>query len=216
MLQKAIKTIMTQYRSRGLFHTILMNAVQLFAFARGFIYKLLYLRSISGRPFAMQGGSTIEIFNSRAKLHVGRFVFLRKNISIRIDDEGQLKLGHHAFINDNCTINCALEITIGDYAKIAPNVCINDHDHNYRGTEEGHLLKGSVHIGDHVWIGAGAIILRGTHIGDNAVIAAGSIVKGHIPANTLYLNKREKQFSPIRQERQDLFGLGTAKGAGAV
>lgn len=199
-----------------MFHAILMNAVQLFAFARGLIFKLLYLRSIAGSMFAMQGGSTIEIFNRRAKLSVGRFVFLRKNISIRIDDEGQLRLGHHAFINDNCTINCALEITIGDYAKIAPNVCINDHDHNYRGTADGHLLKGPVHIGNHVWIGAGSIILRGTHIGDNAVIAAGSIVKGNIPADTLYLNKREKQFSPILQERQDSFARGTAKGVGAI
>ncbi|MDQ6423264.1 acyltransferase [Paenibacillus sp. LHD-117] len=216
MIRKAIRTIALQYRSRGLLHTLLMNVAQLAAFARAFFYKLLYLGSIRASLFAMQGGSTIEIFHKRAKLHVGRFVFLRKNISIRIDDEGQLRLGDHVFVNDNCTINCALNITIGDYTKIAPNVCINDHDHNFRGAEGGHLLKGSVVIGNNVWIGAGSIILRGTQIGDNAVIAAGSIVKGIVPPDTLFLNKREKQFSAIRQGPVDEFVHGMAKGAEAI
>jgi len=37
-----------------------------------------------------------------------------------------------------------------------------------------------VHIGDHVWIGAKAVILAGAHIGDGAVIAAGAVVRERI------------------------------------
>ena len=36
------------------------------------------------------------------------------------------------------------------------------------------------------------IIILGKLAGDNAVIAAGSIVKGDVPANTVFVDKREK------------------------
>jgi acetyltransferase-like isoleucine patch superfamily enzyme len=216
MIGKAIAAWGTQFRSRGLLPAILMNVSQLLAFARAFRYRLLYGRSILASVFAMQGGSTIEIFNKRARCRVGRFVFMRKNISIRLDDEGQLTLGDHVFINDNCTINCALRVSIGEYTKIAPNVCINDHDHNFRGDAEGHLLKGEVVIGSNVWIGTGSIILRDTVIGDNAVIAAGSIVKGYVPSDTLFMNKREKHFSAIARASEEEAVRGPAKGAEAI
>lgn len=76
--------------------------------------------------------------------------------------------------------------------KIAPNICINGHNHNYKKIRDSHLLTSSIHIGKNVLIGSNVVILRGTTIGDNAVIAAGSIVKGNIPANTIYLNKRNE------------------------
>ncbi|WP_368780945.1 CatB-related O-acetyltransferase [Alicyclobacillus fastidiosus] len=37
-------------------------------------------------------------------------------------------------------------------------------------------------IGNDVWIGAGATILKGSIIEDGAVIAAGAVVRGHVPA----------------------------------
>ena len=55
-------------------------------------------------------------------------------------------------------------------------------------------LKGEVIIGENVWIGSNVVILRDTVIGDNSVIAAGSVVKGNVPSNTLFVNKRENIF----------------------
>jgi acetyltransferase-like isoleucine patch superfamily enzyme len=73
-------------------------------------------------------------------------------------------------------------------------VSINDHDHNYKNPNDSHLLKGEVIVGRNVWIGSNVVILRDTTIGDNAVIAAGSVVKGNVPSNTLFLNKRENNY----------------------
>jgi acetyltransferase-like isoleucine patch superfamily enzyme len=42
-----------------------------------------------------------------------------------------------------------------------------------------------VSIGNRVWIGAGAKILKGVSIGDGAVIAAGAIVTRDVPAGAL-------------------------------
>ncbi|UHA57884.1 hypothetical protein KDJ21_013390 [Metabacillus litoralis] len=55
-------------------------------------------------------------------------------------------------------------------------------------------------IGENVWIGSNVVILRDTHIGDNVVIAAGSVVKGNVPSNTIYLNKREIDTRPIQHD----------------
>ena len=46
-----------------------------------------------------------------------------------------------------------------------------------------HLMP--VHIGENVWIGAGAVVVPGVTIGDNSVIGAGSVVTRDIPANVV-------------------------------
>lgn len=201
VLIKIVKTVLIQYRSRGLISTATMNLSQLIGVLRGLSYRLLYFKNIRASIFTLQANSTIEIFNKKSKLSIGKFVFIRKNVSIRMDFEGELLLGENVFINDNCTINCVSKITIGRNTKIAPNVCINDHDHNYKGSSEEHLIKGEVIIGSNVWIGSNVVILRDTIIGDHAVIAAGSIVKGNIPADTLFLNKRENKFISYKDSK---------------
>ena len=45
--------------------------------------------------------------------------------------------------------------------------------------------KGSVRIGNDVWVGAGAVILPGVVVGDGAVVAAGSVVTGSVPAGMI-------------------------------
>ena len=153
----------------------------------------MYFKNIKCSLFSLQANSRIEVFNKQSKVNIGKFVFIRKNASIRIDFNGELTIEEKVFINDNCNINCVNRITIGSNTKIAPNVCINDHDHNYKSITDAHLIKGEVIIGKNVWIGSNVVILRDTVIGDNAVIAAGSVVKGNVPAHTLFINKRENR-----------------------
>lgn len=195
-LNKVIKVISAECGTRGIYITFLMNLSHIVGLVRGLLYKLIYVRNVKGSLFFMQSNSRIEIFNLRSTVKMGKFVFIRKNASIRVDFDGKLTVGDNVFINDNCNINCVKRISIGEHTKIAPNVCINDHDHNYKHENDDHLLKGEVLIGKNVWIGANVVILRDTFIGDNAVIAAGSVVKGNVLPNTLFLNRRENKHIP--------------------
>ncbi len=193
VLNKIVQALYMQVRERGIFITLLMNMSHLVGIVRGVFYKLLYFKNIKASIFSLQANSKIEIFNKKSRINIGKFVFIRKNASIRIDFSGKLNIQDYVFINDNCNINCVNKITIGKNTKIAPNVCINDHDHNYKGTTDEHLLTGEVIIGENVWIGSNVVILRDTVIGNNTVIAAGSVVKGKIPSNTLFVHKRENK-----------------------
>jgi acetyltransferase-like isoleucine patch superfamily enzyme len=42
-----------------------------------------------------------------------------------------------------------------------------------------------VNIGNNVWIGYGACILRGVTVGDNAIIGTNSVVTKDVPANAV-------------------------------
>lgn len=192
-MNKIINILKNECENRGVYHTSIMYFSNLISAIRGIKYKLIYFKNIKSSIYFIQSRSELDIFSNKCKVIIKPFVFIRRNTTIRIDHSGELIIGDKVFINDNCSINCINKIHIGEYTKIGPGVSINDNDHNFRGTEVGRMLTGEVIIGKNVWVGANSVILRNTEIGDNVVIGAGSIVKGKVPSNTVFLDKREKQ-----------------------
>lgn len=100
---------------------------------------------------------------------------------------GRLKIGSHNYFNRGVKIVCLEEIVIGSHCLFADSVNVYDHDHRAdevdRPIRDQGFVTDPVVIGDNVWIGAKAIILKGVKIGDNAIIAAGAVVTKDIPAN---------------------------------
>jgi acetyltransferase-like isoleucine patch superfamily enzyme len=95
----------------------------------------------------------------------------------------RLNIGNRCSIGDRTEIHCGENITIGDETIISWDCVILDRDlHSPDGDFE---KTAPVYIGNRVWIGFRAIILKGVNIGDNAVIAAGSVVTKNVPPNTL-------------------------------
>jgi len=82
-------------------------------------------------------------------------------------------------------------VEIGDGTGVAANVVIADSDFHVVWPPERRFAPAPIEeaepvkIGRRVWIGYGAIILKGVTIGDNAIIGAGSVVTRDVPANTL-------------------------------
>lgn len=93
-------------------------------------------------------------------------------------------LGDDVFLNFNCVILDMVAVSIGAGTQIGPAVQIYAADHP-RGAEErrsGLEFGRPVVIGEHVWVGGGAIILPGVTIGDGALIGAGSVVTRDVAA----------------------------------
>lgn len=118
---------------------------------------------------------------------------LRSGFKVLIDG-GSVQIGSNCFFNNNCSINCMENITIGDSCIIGENVLLYDHNHVFKNKDtlilDQGFTKKPIKIGNNCWIGSGCIILAGTVIGDNVVVGAGIVLSGNIPSNVVV--KRNK------------------------
>ena len=102
---------------------------------------------------------------------------------IRIFNGGILEL-NGGYLNAFDQIVCAEKIIIGKDVAIARDVIIRDTDaHDI--LDGKHQKTKPIIIGDHVWIGTRAIIMKGVTIGDGAIVAAGAIVTKDVPSHTI-------------------------------
>lgn len=111
-----------------------------------------------------------------------------------------VSIGRYSYVRGGALIDAG---SIGAFCSIGPNVLIGGDDHPLDAVsthpfwycEDGLTLpreaaaepgwtqpKPAPVIGNDVWIGAGAQVLRGAVVEDGAVIGAGAIVTGRIPA----------------------------------
>lgn len=123
--------------------------------------------------------------NSRLEVTGGTFKVMFSG-NIALFSNAVLEVGN-SYINCDCLIQCGSRIRIGDDCAIAQSVKILDSDFHvllHDGKETPRRGKG-IEIGNHVWIGAGATILKDVHIGDGAVVAAGAIVTKDVPPKAL-------------------------------
>jgi acetyltransferase-like isoleucine patch superfamily enzyme len=102
--------------------------------------------------------------------------------------EAVISIGEKTVINNNVSIVANLEIRIGERCLIGNGVLIIDNDFHHvdpNRRHDGAPPCKAIVIGDNVWIGASAIILKGTQIGENSVVGAGAVVSRDVPPNVV-------------------------------
>ena len=99
---------------------------------------------------------------------------------------------------------CDSRIQVGDWAGLAACHIIDTDFHSLdvypdrpRYNTRGRTKP--VIIGRNVWVGAGAIVLKGVRIGDNSVVAAGSVVVMPVPANTVVLGNPARVVTRVKE-----------------
>jgi len=122
-------------------------------------------------------GDNVE-FHSKVTLFTGGSVY----------DEPELRVGDNTSIGYGVMIRVAQKVEIGKNCMIASGVIIGDNDgHPLAAERRSHALKVGekdikpVIIEDDVWIGEGAIVLKGVTIGRGSIVSAGSVVTKSVP-----------------------------------
>lgn len=115
--------------------------------------------------------------------------------------------GNGVYANFNLTLVDDTHIYVGDHTMFGPNVTLATASHpvlpelRMRGIQ----YNLPIHIGENVWIGAGAIILPGITIGNNTVVGAGSVVTKDIPADMVAVGNPCKVLRPINGRDREYY-----------
>lgn len=98
-------------------------------------------------------------------------------------------------------------VRIGDRVLIGANSTIIDTDFHplspaARAIDITAGATRPITIENDVFIGMGALILKGSHIGQGAVIGAGSVVAGHVPEGTIYAGNPARMVGKVEDHGQ--------------
>lgn len=141
--------------------------------------------------------------DSKAKLSIGKNCILKNEIIFE-SVSGEVNIGEQVFINKNTRIMSVDRITIGNNVTISYGCTIYDHnshslsykdrradislildssslDNDISNKNWDTVEKKPVVIGNDVWIGFDAVILKGVTVGDGSIVAARAVVTKNVP-----------------------------------
>ena len=150
-------------------------------------YRVRFFRAFeaNGRNYFDQG---IVDIHSGGCVKIGHSNWFEKHYTLAAVG-GKITIGNKIYFNRNVKIICYQSIEIGNDCLIGDLVHIYDQDHNFSDIHALIRLQGyktkPVKIGNNVWIGAKATILKGVTIGDGAIIGANAVVVKDVPANAI-------------------------------
>jgi carbonic anhydrase/acetyltransferase-like protein (isoleucine patch superfamily) len=167
-----------------------------FCYLRGFITNL---RLDSSEIISSHGPT--KIIKKNGKIFVGSRTKLWPGVKLSCvgaspQNKAELIIGHHSSIGDNTQIHCGGKVEIGNYVLISWGTNILGTDYHAAGGGAESISE--VKIGDHVWIGCNAIILKGVTIGQGAIIGAGAVVTKDVPSYSLAAGNPAKVIKKVQ------------------
>ena len=162
-------------------------------FFRTLDYKIFF-GSVLSKDFLYSKSSKII-----KSVIIGRVSVAEKTTIVKSTITGNVSIGAYTYLSGpNIFIHAAINnVEIGNFCSIARGVQIQEYDHrtdrlstsflkkkllkDSKSIAEEVVSKGSIIIGNDVWIGTNAIITSGVKIGHGAIIGAGSIVTKDVP-----------------------------------
>jgi tetrahydrodipicolinate N-acetyltransferase len=138
-------------------------------------------------PFGLTSEHDRSIIRVRpgARFAVHGVVSLQRGVRIVVD-AGELSIGPGTNVNGLTKILVAESVRIGSGCTLSWDVQVLDNDfHAITVDGEQRPAKAPVVIGDRVWVGTRAIVLKGVTIGDGAIVAAGAVVTRDVAPNAV-------------------------------
>lgn len=146
-------------------------------------------------------GSKAECYlrlRDNAELIVNGNVTLMYNGTIEVHQNALLQIGS-CTIQSGSVIICAYKMSLGEGCLFSRMCYISDSDHHRILDEEGNTTNypRETIVGDHVWIGVKATVMKGAKIKSGCVVGANSLVGGHIKEHKFLMSEPSRTFSDI-------------------
>ena len=171
---------------------IVANAVLRYPGAARRRIRNLYWRALGARIGRGCWLSAIEIPRSPWDIWLGEEVALDRGVILLATGPRRkvprIRIEKRCYVNRYTMVDATEEIVIGEDCMIGPFCYITDHDHGTESTgrvADQELVSKPTHIGRDVWLGAGAVVLKGVSLGDRVIVAAGAVVTRSVDAGTI-------------------------------
>jgi acetyltransferase-like isoleucine patch superfamily enzyme len=129
----------------------------------------------------------------------------------RREGEGRITIGDACLMSPGSRISASDAITLGDGVMLAAGAYVTDSDwHGLYDRIDRDPDPTPVVLGDNVWVGDHATILKGVTVGENSVIAANAVVTKDVPANVVVAGNPAKIVKTLdpdtpRRTRSDVY-----------
>ena len=140
-------------------------------------------------------------------------------VQFATSERGVIEIGADCYI-DGASIIAEEKVTIGDRVVIAVQVTIADSDFHPIDPEQRALdcvalspsgdgkrppfLTRPVIVENDVWIGFGAVLLKGVRVGQGVIVGAGSVVTKDVPAGMFVSGNPARVIGPAEDARERL------------
>lgn len=132
--------------------------------------------------------SSIIIYGDNNRLIIDDEVKLFGGAKIILQGNGSLHIKHRAGIRDTSFLSQGASITIGEWCMFSYGIEVRNTD-SHRIFQVGSNAQinhpKDIILGNHVWIGKNATILKGVTIGHDSIIAMGSVVTKSCEPNSI-------------------------------
>ena len=157
-----------------------------------------------GENVRIQRLRTLQLSGEAAEIRIGSHSIVFENARLEATGSGKIVIGRYSVLGD-CRISARSSVVLGDRVLTSWNVFIQDNDpHPLCPTLRGQQVtaicnrffprfgkltdhtpkvevdwtrsSAPIEIGDDVWIGAGATVLKGAKIGRGSIVGCGSVV----------------------------------------
>ena len=130
----------------------------------------------------------IYVSGSHNRIHIGRECRLI-GLELWLEDQGnQVTIGHNTRVTgkSHMAVTEGTRLSLGARCLLASSITVRTGDSHSLLNGEGQRCNpaADVVIGDHVWIGDGAVILKGVTLGEDCVVGARAVVTHSIPEHT--------------------------------
>lgn len=135
-------------------------------------------------PLVIRGPGTV-IFGDRCAVISSR---LAPTTPYTHTPEAVIRFGNRVLLTGT-RFSCERGIDVGDNTGLSDARIMDTNFHAVESYGEPRYntrgVSKAISIGANVWVGAGAMILKGVRIGDNSVVGAGSVVANNVPPNVV-------------------------------
>jgi acetyltransferase-like isoleucine patch superfamily enzyme len=166
----------------------MLNVRYAFLIARWLLLKLRYRHRLQTDGLCFICPRVKLEIGRHATLRVGRWAWIGHGCKIRVH-EGEVAIGAKTVMGQECTISAYQRVSIGRECILADRVMLIDFDHGVTEVDRPIRLQGiykrDVRVGNNVWIGYGACVLRGVSVGDNSVVGTNAVLPSDVPENAV-------------------------------